>query len=132
MKHNNFSNLDSLSHSTKRISGNITRRRHYVRLAHHVTGRGQPQLEQFPRTVFLTSKSPLSRCPATKSAASGLELVISTWVLRRIPGRGNSKRTGISSTYTYAVCILVRKCCRSFTVNHTGFYWDVLLHIFCI
>jgi len=50
--------MDSESLSTKRISGNFTARRHCVLLAHHVTGRGQPQLEQFPRTVFLTSKSP--------------------------------------------------------------------------
>ena len=53
-----FPSLDSDSRSTKRISGNFTARRHCVLLAHHVTGRGQPQLEQFPRTIFLTSKSP--------------------------------------------------------------------------
>ena len=53
-----FSSLDSESRSTKRISGSFTARSHCVLLAHHVTGRGQPQLEQFPRTVFLTSKSP--------------------------------------------------------------------------
>lgn len=91
-----FSSLNSVSRSRKSISESNTARRHCVLLAHNVTGRGQPQLEQFPRTVFLTSKSPLSRRPAAKSTASGLQLVISTSVPRRIPGRGNSKRTGIS------------------------------------
>jgi hypothetical protein len=64
------------------LQNTATSQRWYlVLLAHHVTGRGQPQAGSLPTDTFLTSNSlPPTLHPPSQSAVPRQELVISTCV----------------------------------------------------